>query len=369
MKIGIITMHRVKNIGSVLQAYATQRAFEKLGYDSELIDYMYAPKEKRTIRTVISKVLSFGLNVLLGFPSQRYRRHLQSFFSRYFKCSPISYDQDTILANPPQYDIYCTGSDQVWNPRYIDKDITFMLAFAPKGAKRIAYASSFATDKVPLEYERLYAEHLSIYKSISVREQRGVEIIRHLTQKEAKLVCDPTLLLEVEEWNKISESSEVHIDKPYILVYFLGYMFDPRPHLFDIVNDIQQKMGLPVYYLNGGHQEMKQPKSTVLRGLGPSEFIELIRNAAFLVTDSFHGTAFATIYNIPMIGVVKSTNMGDDRIGSLRKKVKGSKSIVQYDSYDKSFNVETIKDYTCDSDSVTIFRDESLAVIKQMVEE
>ena len=369
MKIGIITMHRVKNIGSVLQAYATQRAFEKLGYDSELVDYMYAPTKKLTVGTVVSTMQSFVLNILLGFPMQKYRKRLQSFFDRYFKCSPKSYNQDTILKNPPQYDIYCTGSDQVWNPRYIDKDITFMLGFAPKEAKRIAYASSFATDNVPSEYESLYSEHLSKYNSISVREQSGVDISRHLTRKEAKLVCDPTLLLDAHEWDKISESSEVHIDKPYILVYFLGYMFDPRPHLFDIVNDVQQKLGLPVYYINGGHQEMKQPNSKVLRGLGPAEFIELIRNATFLVTDSFHGTAFATIYNIPMIGVVKSSNSGDDRIGTLRKKVQGCKSIVQYDTYDKSFIANNIDNYKCNPKSVKNFREESLLVIKQMVED
>lgn len=369
MKIGIITMHRVKNIGSVLQAYATQRAFDKLGYDSELIDYMYAPKKKLSVSIVVSNVQSYILNVLLGFPMQRYRRRLKLFFDNYFKCSTESYNQDTILANPPQYDIYCTGSDQVWNPRYIDKDITFMLGFAPTGAKRIAYASSFATDYIPLEYEKLYAEHLSKYSSISVREQSGVEIIRHLTHKEAKLVCDPTLLLESKEWDKVAEASEVKLDKPYILVYFLGYMFDPRPYLFDIVNDVQQKLGLHVYYINGGHQEMKQPNSTVLRGLGPSEFIELIRNAAFLVTDSFHGTAFATIYNIPMIGIVKSTKIGDDRIGTLRKKVQGCKSIVQYDTYDKSFIANNIDNYKCNPESVKNFREESLLVIKQMVED
>ena len=90
MKIGIITMHRVLNIGSVLQAYATQKAFEKLGYDSELIDYMYISKTKTSIK---SKILSFGLNVLLGFPKQKRKKRLTAFYNRYFKCSKKTYNR------------------------------------------------------------------------------------------------------------------------------------------------------------------------------------------------------------------------------------------------------------------------------------
>lgn len=366
MKIGIITMHRVLNIGSVLQAYATQKAFEKLGYESELIDYMYISETKTSVK---SKILSFGLNILLGFPKQKRKKRLTAFYDKYFKCSEKSYDKQSIQNDPPIYDIYCTGSDQVWNPRYVKDDVSFMLNFVPEGKKRISYGSSFATDCVPVDYEKLYAEHLSKYNSITVREKTGIDLVKHLTKKDARLVCDPTLLLEAKEWNVISESSVTHVKEPYILVYFLGYMFDPRPHLFDIINDVQKKLGMHVYYLNGGHQEMKQPNSTVYRGQGPSEFIEMVRNASFIITDSFHGTAFATIYNIPMMGIVKSTKYGDDRIGSLRTTVGGTKSIIEYDSYDKSFSKAFIDDYKCDATLVNEFREKSLNIIKNMVEQ
>lgn len=366
MKIGIITMHRVLNIGSVLQAYATQKAFEKLGYDSELIDYMYISKTKTSIK---SKFLSFGLNVLLGFPKQKRKKRLTAFYNRYFKCSKKTYNRHSIQQEPPIYDIYCTGSDQVWNPRYVKNDVSFMLNFVPEGKKKISYGSSFAADSVPFEYEKLYSDYLSKYDRITVREKTGVELVKRLTNKEAQLVCDPTLLLEAKDWDVISESSATHIEEPYILVYFLGYMFDPRPHLFDIINDVQKKLGFHVYYLNGGHQEMKQPNSTVYRGQGPSEFIEMIRNASFVITDSFHGTAFATIYNIPMMGIVKSKKHGDDRIGSLRSTVGGAKSIIEYDSYDKSFAKSAIDEYKCDGSLVNAFREKSLNIIKNMIEQ
>lgn len=366
MKIGIITMHRVLNIGSVLQAYATQRAFEKLGYDSELIDYINISKEAPSLK---SKILSLGLNVLLGFPKQKRRRRLQRFFNAYIKCSRQSYNKFSIRQNPPIYDIYCTGSDQVWNPRYIEDDTNFMLGFVPKGKKRISYASSFATDNIPVEFEKLYAEYLSKYEYISVREKTGVDIVKRLTGKKARLVCDPTLLLGVDEWDKLSVSSCIHIKEPYLLVYFLGYMFDPRPYLFEIIKDVQKKLNVHVYYLNGGHQEMKQPRSTVLRGLGPAEFIELIRNATFLITDSFHGTAFATIYNIPMIGIVKSTGVGDDRISSLRSTVGGAHSIIQYDAYDYSFSKSKMDWYRCDENLLCEFKNKSIEFIKNMIEQ
>ena len=365
MRIGIITMHRVLNIGSVLQAYATQKAFEKLGYESELIDYKYVSQTKTSFK---SKILSFGLNILLGFPKQKREKRLTAFYDKYFKCSQKSYDQKSIQQDPPIYDIYCTGSDQVWNPRYVKDDVSFMLNFVPKGKKRISYGASFATDFIPVEFVKLYSDYLSKYNCITVREKMGVKLVSQLVKKDAQLVCDPTLLLEAKEWDVISETSATHIKGSYILVYFLGYMFDPRPHLFDIINDIQKKLGMHVYYLNGGHQEMKQPNSTVYRGQGPAEFIEMVRNASFVITDSFHGTAFATIYNIPMMGIVKSTKFGDDRICSLRTIVGGAKSIIEYDSYDNSFRESAISDYKCDDNLVNEFRENSLNIIKNMIE-
>lgn len=367
MKIGILTMHRVKNIGSVLQAYATQKAFEQLGHEAEIIDYEFVSHKPMTLGYIISSLKSFILNTFGGFHIQKYNRRIRHFYNTWIKCSQKSYNQKTINQDYPRYDIYCTGSDQVWNPRYIDKDVTFMLAFTEDTCKRISYASSFATDMIPSDCKTLYSRYLSRYEHISVREQTGVELAKSLTGKDVTLVCDPTLLLDSVEWQHIGRFSATHIEKPYILVYFLGYMFDPRPYLYGIVSDVQQKMNLPVYYINGGHHEMKQPHTTVLRGQGPSEFIELVHNADFLITDSFHGTAFASIFNIPMIGIVKSLDSGDDRIGSLRKKVGGEKSLVKYDAYDKSFSKDFIDDYKCDIYKVKQFREDSMECIKKML--
>ena len=281
--------------------------------------------------------------------------------------SSISYNQHSIKLNPPEYDVYCTGSDQVWNPRFIANDTTFMLDFVSDNKPKIAYASSFATDHIPPRFEDLYKKYLSRYNEITVREQSGVELVKKLTGKDACVVCDPTLLIKANDWFELAKDSEISFDKPYILVYFLGYMFDPRPYLYDIVNDIQHKLNLPVYYFNGGFSEMRQPNSKVFKGLGPSEFVYMISNASFLITDSFHGTSFGTIFNIPMIGIVKEKNAGDGRIATLRRRVNSEKSIVQYDSYktnDLSFD---LNDYKCDLVLLNEFREQSSILLNNMI--
>ena len=147
MRIGIMTMHRVQNVGSVLQAYALQHKMEQLGYEAEQIDYIFPPQ--RDNNNSLIDIVSWGWNALHGFPIKREKQKLELFRSRFLRCSEHTYySREELHSNPPKYDIYCTGSDQVWNPRHVGEDTSFMLDFAPIDSPRIAYASSFASKTI-----------------------------------------------------------------------------------------------------------------------------------------------------------------------------------------------------------------------------
>ncbi|HIY37457.1 MAG TPA: polysaccharide pyruvyl transferase family protein [Candidatus Paraprevotella stercorigallinarum] len=319
-KVGIITMHKVINYGSALQAYALQRTIEKLGYDCEIIDYIY-PNEyhlSQWLKMPFWKSwILFIIQLLYGFPQKKRIKLFEAFYSRFLKLSPTCYQsREQLQNNPPHYDIYVTGSDQVWNPKYIVGDTSFMLSFV-SNVPKIAYSASFATDSIPDEYRKLYKTCLNEYAAIAVREQKGVEIIKSLSEKNARVVLDPTLLLGAEEYEDIAERSTIHMDEPYILAYILGYSFNPYPYVERLIKHVQQKTGYKVCLLNISNVKMLFSHNTKrLQKVGPSEFVYLFKNASFVITTSFHGTAFSIIFNKPFYALVKQGNT-DDRLISL----------------------------------------------------
>ena len=360
-------MHRIPNYGSVLQAYALQHKLSHLGYDSEYIDYVYPPPVMYTSFIVKLKLgLKRVILFLLGQKDSDTIPVIDEFRRTKLKCSACSYNKESIQDNPPIYDIYMSGSDQVWNPRFIGSETAFMLDFAPMDKPRLAYASSFATNEIPENLSVLYAKKLSCYRHITVREQSGVEIVKRLTEIDATVVCDPTLLLSREEWMKFSDKASHCLKGKYILVYVLGYMFDSRPSIYKIVKEMQKKMNLPVYYLGCTIKEMLQPRSKYISGLTPEEFVMAFRNASFVITDSFHGTAFASIFNIPMIGVVRNLKSGDGRLATLRKMVHGDKSLIECDTIPPLLQ-NGVEQYKCDEHLLDQFRDKSINSLERMV--
>lgn len=319
-KVGIITMHKVINYGSALQAYALQRVIEKLGYDCEIIDYIY-PNEYHLSQypklPAWKSWILFMIQFLYGFPQKKRIKLFERFYKEYLKLSPVCYrTREQLHDNPSHYDIYVTGSDQVWNPKYIIGDTSFMLSFV-SNVPKISYSASFATDVIPEEYQKMYRHFLMKYSAISVRERKGVEIVKELTGKNAEVVLDPTLLLKAEEYEDIAEKSTIHIDEPYILAYILGYSFNPYPYVEHLIKHVQRKTGYKVCLLNVSNMKMLFSYNTLrLKRVGPSEFVYLFKNALFVITTSFHGTAFSVIFNKPFYALVVDGNK-DDRLTNL----------------------------------------------------
>ena len=328
-KIGIITMHRINNYGSVLQAFALQYIIEKMGFDVQLIDYNY-PNIFQYTRGVALPKNDWKAKVIKSMswlhPYNRYDYKFQDFRNRYFKLSPYYKDFDVIHQKAISYDLYITGSDQVWNPKFTKGDTTFLLDFAEKNANKISYASSFSCTQLGKEYEATYSELLAQYQAISVREWGGVELVKRLTGQQAVITVDPTLLLDDNAWKTVV-SKRCRYSKNYILLYVLSYSFNPVPYIYDLALYLSRKLNLQIVVL-GKHPYLSKYKNVEsILDAGPLEFLQLIENAVCVVTSSFHGTAFSVNYKKPVYAVVNDKN-DDDRVSSFLSDLSLDESII-----------------------------------------
>lgn len=331
MKVGIITMHKVMNYGSILQAYATQEIVRKLGYDSELIDYDFpnvwqfsrgVPQHKLSLKSRISK----ALHLRKAYAKEpKFKRFIRT----HFHMSKEFFTAEELQANPPSYDIYLTGSDQVWNYKFTKMDPSFFLSFAPADCPKIAFSSSFAVDAIPLELEEEMKSRLNTYHSISVREQRGQKIIKELIGKDVPVTLDPTLALDGEDWSKLI--SNPRRKEKYIFLYMLDYAYNPAPYIYDLVRELQKKSGFTVF----SNVEMPKAYGISYRSVadaGIEEFIQLIRDSALVVTSSFHGVAFSVNFGVPLLAVVPQDVKADTRLTSLLDTLDLQNCIVRVNS-------------------------------------
>ena len=256
-----------------------------------------------------------------------------------------------------------TGSDQVWNPLHVKDDTSFLLPFVDKKATKLAYAASFATTEIPSHLKEKYSELLSEYKAISVREKSGITLAESLTGKKAELVCDPTLLLSKEEWSNLANQVPQRIKEPYILAYILTYAYNPYPEIDNIINEIQNKLNLKLVILNGSIKDLKRKNSIVIKDAGPLEFLNLIKNASFIITTSFHGTAFALNFEKPFYSIIKSFDNTDSRMLSLLEYVEAKDRAIIYDGHISNF--QSTLDYSHITSKIETFRNKSIDFLVQ----
>lgn len=361
MKIGIITMHKVLNFGSALQAYALQRVLDNNGYDCEIIDYDFPPRSPFLDR--LNTTVRFWIYQLRTgtFFEKSKKSYFKDFYKRFFRLSSKRYDKQTIARVNDIYDAFLTGSDQVWNPTWIKDDTTFLLSFAVDDKPKCSYASSFAMSDIPDVYESVYKRNLCRYRCITVREKSGVGIVKGLIGEKPELVLDPTLLLKSDDYHKLSDRSSLHIKGSYILVYMLTYMYNPFPEVNNIVRMVHERMGGNVVYLGSGKFSAYRKDCICVENLGPCEFISLIEEASFVITSSFHGTAFASIFNKPLISTVKGLNDTDGRMPTLLSLIGGEHSIVEYKATD--IDLSNIDLYKCSEEKLDKQREKSISIL------
>lgn len=365
MKVGIITMHRVIHYGSVLQAYALQQVLFRLGINNEIIDYVY-PNAKHLPTKRIS-VISFIKNVVhlmldfLCLKQSKDESNIRLFIKNdLIKTNRSFSSPEKLYKNCPKYDVYLTGSDQVWNTDYLNGDTSFFFSFVSDG-KKISYASSFGRFTFSGEKAEEWLANLKSYTAISVREQKAVDIIRHNINRDAELVLDPTLLLDKQYWMNFARKSDVIDDDGYILVYVLTYAWNPFPFAEDVIRFYEKKLGLKVLVLEPALIIQNNPNWILVKNVSPREFVSLFLNASLVITTSFHGTAFSVNLETPFFSIINENTVNDDRITSLLHVVGLSDRGIANNS---KLPVLTTPNFKESSNKLAIEREKSIAFLK-----
>lgn len=373
--VGIITIHRIHNYGSVLQAFALCKVVDELGYQSELIDYVF-PNSFQVNSSIVkipistSKITLKHKFIKIFYTLRLLKQHklTDDFLKERVHISNKTYwSPDDINTYSPSYDIYMTGSDQVWNPRYTRGDMSFLLNFVPENKKCVSYASSYGTTNIPHTLRGLYHKNLSKYSYIGVREASGVALTKQLCGKSASVVLDPTLLLDIEEWNKEIPKSRI-VKEKYIFCYFLNYTFNAFPYADEFAEHVRNITGYKLIYGTRPPQKIFNRDSHYMVGLGPVEFMQMIRDAEIVLTTSFHGTAFAVNFERPVYSIIKNRKSGDSRQVSLLDSIGLNNRIVELNAPLPS--KEHLKiDMSIASAKLRQLRTESINFLKQALED
>ncbi len=365
MKVSIITRHAIPNYGSVLQSFASQKAFEKLGYDAEIINYIrYDERGKESVLTNchigkngLKNKIKRNIYFCLQYPnSQKMLKTFDKFQKQYLKLSDRLYgSMEELSEHLPDADVYVTGSDQVWGKIGTSEyDPAYFLKFVPENKHQIAFSASFGKTDLDSQLVQELESLLENYKSILVREKSAVELISQHTHKTAELILDPTLLLKRNDWAQLCENTGIE-NTDYIFVYQLHH----NKQMEKYITQLQIKTGLPVYRVHPSIFYALKPGNFIHLPT-PGQFLSYIKNAKYMVTDSFHGTVFSLIFNTPFIDIVPETT--GTRIYSLLEQL-GLKQRILKDFKDFSW-MEDIIDFDEVNSILEVKRQETLQLLE-----
>lgn len=306
MKAAVITRHAITNYGSLLQALATQKLIESLGWDCEIIDYIkqeddyhysekvYLARKPNWNSNWLTRSIYLGLRYI---PSIVAGRHFELMRNGCLNLTKRYDSLAKICEKPPTADVYITGSDQVWGPLTDGKlDSAYCLSFAGNH-HRVAFASSFGAAELSDERMAFFKGYLSRYEFISVREDSAKSIVAGLGLK-SEQVLDPTLAVDPSVWREIAQKGKTE-RYPYILIY----QVHNSKEVYRYAKEIAKSTGYRIIRASallhqityGGH--FKYAPSL-------EDFLALFRSASYVVTDSFHGTAFSIIFERQFVEVL-----------------------------------------------------------------
>lgn len=309
--IALVTCYFQPNYGSLLQAFATQMVFDKLGLDNEtiLIDGLVPEINKAKYRYFFSRILDINTikdkwSTVRKFIAKKscpeYRKNFairNSIFKEFsesrFHLSKLYSSKKELSFDADNYAAFIVGSDQLWLPSNISADY-YTLNFVPDSVPKISLATSFGVSELPHKQAKLASIFLRRLDYISVRESSGQKLVKELSDRDVPVVCDPTLMFKAEDWEKISVKERFY-DSPYIFVYFLGN--NPNHRVF--VKAVQKLTGLKIVQLAHCDEYIKTDigfADETPYNVGPCEFIQLIRDAEFVFTDSFHCSVFSLLF-------------------------------------------------------------------------
>lgn len=367
MKIGILTFCRAHNWGAVLQTYASQRCIEKLGVSAEIIDYVptselksYEPKIR--MRSNLFDMLKSIVRFMMDIKLYRIRyNEFNKFISTKLKLS-IPY-KDKFPEYMDNYDVIYIGSDQVWRKNLAAEGYDYYWGNinVPSSTKIISYAASMEAKELSNEDEITCKKNLENFDSISVRESFLANILQPLTDKHISVVLDPTLLLKKEDYMEITSDSVV--DGDYLLIYELL----KNPQVDIVARQIAKQHNLKlvkIFIPLISNRVNRFNREFIFVSPSPAEFLRLFADAKFVVTNSFHGTAFSIIFEKQFLSL--ETEGRTSRIESLLQII-GAVDNAYF--RDEKFDIECLEhlNYKEINAKLNLYRQQSMDFMKNCI--
>ena len=377
-KVALVTCYFQPNFGSQLQAFATQMAFDKLGLENETIriDGLKPEINKAKYRYFLSRI--FDINTVKDkmatvrkvIAKKRNRVYADSLAVRYemfrtfaqtkFILSKQYNSKVELGADAHRYAAFVVGSDQLWLPSNIAADY-YTLNFVPKDVPKIALATSFGISKLPNKYGELAGKFLNRIDHVSVREKSGQALVKEWANRDVPVVCDPTIMFTAEEWIEALDAKEdgkrYAEGQKYLFVYFLG----SNPWERETVKKVSKETGLKIVQIAHSDEYVKSDEGfadyTPYK-VGPKEFVELIRDAEYVFTDSFHCSVFSMLNGKKFFTFPRYADDGpastNGRLYSLLSLVHQEERMIRKDNA-KALDIKTM--LNADVDTLTIYKE------------
>lgn len=357
MKVYTVTFHANSNYGAKLQAFALAKFLNnQKDIDCEVLNYNYPrsdaswklfPKPK-SFRDLLKNIY-LALHVRYVIEIKKKHRKLRDFVAQNLPVSKEVYYRSKLLQNVPLADAFVCGSDQIWNLSRT-RDSTFFLDFVKKGtAKKISYAASISEPWTKDDIE-IVKPWLNEFDGLSIREEGNLPQLREiLPAKKPIVVCDPVFLLSKHEWDTFS-STQLCPQEPYIFCYFIGV----DSLVMDTVAKVRKICGYKLVYLKINSKDHFHSDKTIIAA-NPKDFVGLIKNASFVVTNSFHASSFSLIFKKDFVCIPRKKD--NERILSLMKKFKFSDVFMTKEKLEKLTKEDLKVDYSLTDAAYTEFTD------------
>ena len=358
MKIGIMTIFRTGNYGGMLQAFALREAIRENGFgEADIINYCADALKGKIDFKFLKKAGLFRTGVavvekLYYHPRQKKARAFSDSFA-----TERELKKEELAALNDAYDIFLSGSDQIWNPQLQQGDYAYLLDFVTDKKKKRSYASSFGVKTLPPEYVEDYRRLLSDYHTLTVRETAGAALVKDLIGKEVPTVLDPTLLLTPDQWEAVL--AEKKAEKNSIFVYQMAH----SALLAKAAAKARKALGGGVIFLPFPIGGMCRCKPVL--NYSPAEWLRAIHDAPVVLTDSFHGTVFSILFSRPFYYVITSETVRAriSRVETLLSTLGLSDRIVD-NIEDMDFSKPI--DYKAVHEKLATERETSLAILKEL---
>jgi hypothetical protein len=338
MKICTITSHDVYNHGASLQAYGLMKYLTNCGHDVEIIDYkpdylsnhykLWRIDNPKWEKNRLTKFMYLTLKIPIRIRERNKKNAFDNFNSKFLKITKSRYaSNEELKINTPHADAYLCGSDQIWNCLHKNgKDPAFYLDFVPDEKIKASYAASFATDTISDEYKPMVKERVERLDAVGVREKSGIEILHRLNIHKAVHVVDPVFLLDKEDWNPMGTRE---FEENYILIYD----FDSSHLIKKMAMEIAREKGYKIYTIYSGKLKYADKYFTLD---GPETFVSLVKNAQFVISNSFHAAVFSVLYE-RSFAIVNRTEAINTRMRDLLADLKLNDRLV-----DENYNLKQL---------------------------